>query len=281
MKSLQFRRVTRFSLRTLFLLMTALAVWLGIHVRQTKLQKQSVAAISDYGGWVRYDFRFSSGEYSHKDFDPQASSIVPRWALDKLGVDFFHSVVQVNLNYSTDTGVRQENYNPSDEALQHLSGLPNLRVLLLSDTQARDESLRHLARLKKLEHLYMWDVSKVSDAGVAHLRNLRNLKYIHISSSKITDESLAVFGKMPKLEGLSLQFNSFSDAGLDHLSPLSGLTHLAVCGRRSRRNPITDAGLKHLEGLQGLESLLVQNTNVTTKGVESFLQAVPRCKVTR
>ncbi len=64
-----------------------------------------------------------------EDFDPKAESAVPKWLLDRLGLDFFYSVVQVNLNYSEDGGKREENHNPTDEALQRLANLPNLRVL--------------------------------------------------------------------------------------------------------------------------------------------------------
>ena len=279
MKLSRLRRMFRFSIRTLLLVTTVFGIWFGIHVHRTDVQRRSVAAIRDYGGWVRYDFQFPSSEYSYKGFDPNAESRVPRWILDRLGEDFFHSVVQVNLNYSEDSGTRQENDNPSDEALQHLPGLPNIRVLLLSDTQAGDASLRHLARLKKLERLYMWDVNEVSDAGVAHLSNLRNLNYIHLSTSRITDESLQVFGNLPKLRGLSLQFNHFSDDGLEHLAKLTELENLWVCGRRGEGNGITDAGLEYLAGLRNLKELGVQNTQVTVDGLKSFRKAVPNCQI--
>ncbi len=125
------RRLFQFRLRTLLVLLTALSVWLGLHVRSVRMQQDVVQAIHDYGGWIRYDFQFPSGQFSHKDFDPKAESAVPKWLLDRLGLDFFYSVVQVNLNYSEDGGKREENHNPTDEALQRLANLPNLRVLLL------------------------------------------------------------------------------------------------------------------------------------------------------
>jgi hypothetical protein len=279
MKLPRFRSLFRFSVRTLLLIVTAVAVWLGLHVHKTRVQQQSVKAVREYGGWVRYDFQFPSGKFSHKDFDPKAESNVPQWLLDRLGIDFFHSVVQVNLNYSEDSGAREENDNPSDEALQYLPGLPNLRVLLLSDTQASDASMRHLASLKRLEQLFMWDVRNVTDAGAAHLGKLRNLRYIHLSTSQITDESLRVFAGMPNLDGLSLQFNYFTDEGVKRISQLKRLESLWVCGRRDRANPITDAGLKELEKLRNLTELGIQHTQVTGKGIESFEKAVPNCRV--
>ena len=161
------RRFFRFSLRTFLILVALIGVGLGVHLHRAKTQQAAVEAIRDYGGWVRYDYQFPTAEFDHTDFDPEATSPVPRWLLDAVGIDFFHSVVQVNLNYTTDGGMRMENHNPSDEALQHVGKLPEVRVLLLSETQATDESLRHIGRLRKLEMLYMWDAVKVSDDELA------------------------------------------------------------------------------------------------------------------
>jgi internalin A len=281
MKVRGWRNFFRFRLRTLLLAFTAVSVWLGFHVHSTRMQRQSAASIEQYGGWIRYDFQFPSGEYSYKNFDPKARSPAPEWLLDRLGVDFFHDVVQANLNYSEDSGKREENHNPSDDALQYLRGFPDLRVLLLSDTQASDSSMQYLAGLNKLEYLFMWDVTNVSDAGVAHLRGLKRLRYIHLSSSQITDKSLADFASLPEIEGLSLQFNHLTDEGLEDVARLEQLTTLWVCGESERKNRITDAGLKRLENLKMLTQLGIQNTEVTPHGIEEFLQAVPGCKISQ
>lgn len=271
----------RFRLRTLLLVFTAVSIWLGFHVQSTRLQRQSAAAIAEYGGWLRYDFQFPAGDYSHKGFDPKARSRVPNWLLERLGVDFFHDVVQVSLNYSEDSGKREENKNPSDEALQYLRGFPNLRVLLLSDTQASDSSMRHLTGLSRLEYLFMWDATAVTDAGVAHLRELKRLRYIHLSSSQITDKSLAVFAKLPDVKGLSLQFNHFTDDGLERVARLEELESLWVCGKVDRENKITDVGLKRIVTLKHLTTLGIQHTEVTSQGVDEFSRAVPGCKILR
>ncbi|MGI9457216.1 MAG: hypothetical protein ACR2NU_11690 [Aeoliella sp.] len=273
------KRLFRFRLRTLLVVVTALSVWLGFHVRATRLQKEAVQAVQNYGGWVRYDYQFPSGVFSHSDFDKKAQSGIPIWILERAGVDFFHSVVQVNLNYTNDGGGRQENHNASDDALQHLQGFPNLRILLLADRQATDSSMKHLARLKKLERLYMWDVSEVGDAGVAHLSDLLELRYIHLTTSRITDLSLRVFAELPKLEGLCLQYNHLSDEGLILLAESRKLEELWVCGENDRENEITDAGLRSLDKLTNLTEFGVQHTHVTADGMEAFLQAHPGCRI--
>lgn len=273
------RKMFRFRLRTLLLLVTIASIWLGLYVRSFEKQRKVVAAIQKYGGWVHYDFQYPTGDYSPWAFDSKARSPVPTILLEKLGVDFFHNIVDVNLSYSEDSGQREENSNRSDAALQILPALPKLRLLALQESQVSDESMRYLAELKNLEYLYMWDVHSVTDAGVAHLKDLSHLHYVHLSSSQITDRSLEVLGQLPKIEGLALQFNNFTDEGLVHLQHCTQLTDLWLCGKEHTQNGITDAGLKRLEGLVNLTRLGMSNTQVTSEGLQAFSTAVPACKV--
>lgn len=276
---MSYKNLIRFRLRSLLVLSAVFSIWLAIHVTSTRHQKEAVKAIQGYGGWVRYDFQYPSGLYSHKDFDPKAGSWVPLWALDLLGIDFFHAVVHVSLNYSEDSGTRQENDNRSDEALQHLPMLPKLRTLLLQDTQVTDSSMLHIGQLTNLENLLMWDAIRVSDKGTTYLRPLKKLKYIHLSNSQITDKSLKVFGELSRLEGLALQFNCFSDEGLKHLDKLRCLKTLWVCGPENRSNDVTDHGLALLAERHNLSCLGMQNTKVTVDGIASFSERFPNCEI--
>lgn len=276
---MKLRQLFRFRLRTLLVVFTITSIWLALHVTSTHRQQDAVKAIREYGGWVRYDFQYPSGQFSSNDFDSKAKSWVPQWALNRLGVDFFHGVTFVSLNYSGDSGTRAENGNLTDDALKHLPKLPKIRVLLLSDTQATDSSMPHLAALSKLEYLYMWDAIRVSDIGTANLQPLKKLKYIHLSSSQITDKTLQVLGELPRLEGLSLQFNDFSDEGLQHLDKLPDLKSLWVCGPEQSANGITDKGLDILAERHNLTRLGVQNTKVTDLGLASFEEKFPKCQI--
>ncbi len=274
-----FRVRPRFGLRALLVLTTIIAVWLAIHLQRTTTQREAVQAIREYGGWVRYDYQFPSGSYGDKDYDGKALPTVPVFLIQRLGIDFFQSVVQVSLNYSVDSGSRLTNDNQSDAALKLLPSFPKLKVLLLSDHQASDDGLKYVGELRQLEYLYMWDVAAVSDAGVAHLASLHRLKYVHLSTSQITDKSLTIFAGMPRLEGLSLQFNHFTDKGVMQLTGLARLKSLWVCGREDRSNAISDSSLKEIEKLQSLVELGIQNTDVTPAGIARLKIALPGCKV--
>ena len=262
------------------LLFAVVAVWFGFHISRARAQRTAVAAIREYGGCAHYDFHFPEDDYRPYEFYSVGQSDMPSWLIDWFGVDFFHSVVQVNLNCPEGTHNYLIDDSASDNVLQYLPAFPKLKVLLLGNLQARDDSLRHVSQLTQLERVYMWNVQEVSDAGASQLANLKQLRSLHISGSKITDESLAVFGSFPLLEELSLQFNDFTDDGLKQLVGLKRLKSLWICRRAGDRpNSITDAGMRSLIGLTQLEELGIQDTAVTAAGVQQLAKELPKCKV--
>src|SRR5687768_2956799 len=115
------RRWLQFSLRTFLVLLTVFGVWLGLHVRSARNQKESVEAIRRLGGWYYYDFQNYDPKTSKVDL--QAEPWAPKWLLAYLGDDFFHDVVMVNMNYNDDTGKRLDNNQLTDEILPHLEGV--------------------------------------------------------------------------------------------------------------------------------------------------------------
>jgi len=283
------RRLARFNLRFFLIAIAIFCLSTSILVYRSSDQKRAVAAIRDFGGWVRYDFQFVDG-----DFDNQRESWVPELLMEKLGIDFFHSVKEINLVYSNDQGGRQDNDNIKPAPLDQLQRLPGLERLYLHQTQATDDNLIHVGKLKRLKTFYVWDAFSVSDIGVAHLARLKNLEQIHLTKSKITDESLRVFGKMPKLKRLTLQFNELSDQGVKHLAQLDELESLWICGKKADTefedendnregshsdNQITDASLAVLGSFKNLKTLGIQATRITPQSVEEFQTKNPGCKI--
>lgn len=265
------KRFLRFRLKTLLALVTLLSLYLGWHVYSTNRQKQAVGAIRNLGGWVYYDFQIVDDK-----FDPNGQSWVPERIRSRLGVDFFHSVVQVNMVYNDDGKARLDNNQTSGDAMRYVGQLKDVEVLLLKEGQATDENLQYVAGLPRLRRLYMWDAANVSDFGIQQLGKLKNLKYVHCSEARLTDVSLDVFGRMPQLDGLSLQGNRFTDLGLERLKSLSNLNSLWI-GRGETR--ITDVGLKHVYGLKKLREFDVQGSPITMSGLQELQKAIPRLKV--
>jgi len=290
-------KLRSFSLRLFLFAITLFCVWLAFHTQRCQRQRAAVTAIKNYGGWIRYDF-----QYRNKKFGSENSSWVPKPVLDLLGVDFFHSVVDVNLVCSEDSGKREDNPATDLAPLALVADLSKVKTLMLQSTQVDNDSLKHVARINRLKTLYMFNVENISDEGVTHLAGSKNLESILLTNASITDDSLETFATMPNLKELTLQFNRFSDNGIKHLLPLKNkLETLAVCGPEIRResnwtlkdiqnlpkdywdplppNDITDATLEFLLDFERLSLLEIQNSRITNQGLLDFQQKRPSCDV--
>jgi|SRR6185437_11269524 len=106
------RRYLTFSLRTLFILLTVFAVWLGVVVRRAAEQREAVKAIEALGGYVIYDGQAPSGDAKR----PAGSA----WLRRTVGDDFFRDACKAGFDYSP----------------------PNSDIL---------KAIRHLKRLRKLD----------------------------------------------------------------------------------------------------------------------------------
>jgi hypothetical protein len=197
-------------------------------------ERKAAQAIRDLGGWYQLD-------------DEQR-------------------VAEVNMVYhKTQEGVRYDNKDfGTDEALRQVPAFPRLQRLFLQKQQANDEALGSLTGLKDLRILMLWDADLVSDAGIQRLAVLDKLENLHVGGGRLSDASLKVLARLPRLTRLSLQGHSLSDDGLKNLTAMRQLRALYV-GMSQRE--ITDAGLRHLAGLKDLEELDLQSARLTDEGV--------------
>ena len=251
--------MTRVSIRVMMLIVLIVALLLGWQVNKVRQQREAVAAVKRYGGWVHYDYEFVNGTLTSGQ-SPSGAAL----ARKTLGDEFFQNVRQVSLVYDNSTGKRFENSNvqPCDGLLKQISGLPGLKELLLTNTQATDEGLRSIGKMTGLEVLYIWDGKSVTDAGVSHLANLRNLKTIHINRSNLSNDSLVLLSGLPSIESLSLQANYFSDEGLARLHGEDRLKQLFIGLGHGR---ITDEGMVYLRDFKRLKTLDLQYSEVTRR----------------
>jgi hypothetical protein len=105
------KRFLRFSLRTLLILITVLAVWLGSKMSAARRQKEAVETMLNSGATLQYDYQMKrrvpttgpfvpNGHVGVKlpefTFDSNAPLPGPAWLRTKLGDDYFCTVVAVN-----------------------------------------------------------------------------------------------------------------------------------------------------------------------------------------
>ena len=104
---------------------------------------------------------------------------------------------------------------------------------------------------------------------LALLRNMPRLEVLNLRGGLTGDELLAGMGRMP-IRYLSLQGTRVTDAGLPHLSRLTGLKELILSD-----TDISDEGLIHLHGLSTLNQVVLDGTRTTRTGISRLREALP------
>ena len=150
------RRWFQFSLRTLFVLVTVLCVWLAMTANRARKQREAVAAIEAMGGTVYYDYQIDSTVTFLRRAKPDGQ----KWLRELIGKEYFVSVYGVNFR----------NTRVTDSDLEHMKMmLTNLQWLNLESTQVTDAGLEHLKGLTKLVLLDIRN-THVTDEGVKKLQ---------------------------------------------------------------------------------------------------------------
>lgn len=277
----------RFSLRTLLLIFTVFAVWLGLIVSRAKKQKVAVDTITKLGGSVYYDYHIHKqgtkltvpGGRSVDEFGSimtwgpgtitignernsylvgqalATPSPVPKWLSRLVGEEMFVKVIAVHLN----------DQRLTDGDMQCLEGLPDIRVLKLSGTSITDQALVHMSGLRKLEELTLNGTS-IEGPGLAHLQHLPRLEDLELSGTRITDDGLDQIAAPQSLSTINLDSTSVSDAGLAYLQHANRLTVVSLL-HTNVRGP----GLRHLNGAR-IEVLLLAHTPVEEEGLSCLAE---------
>lgn len=208
----------QFSLRTLLLAMVTLATLLGVfamRLERARKQAAAVVAIQRLGGTITYDFECKPASRYGLEFVTGSKSPVPTWLIDRLGLDFFHSVVNVDLNqrFLGDEDIkklpdfpnllglnlrRSQMGNSGAAAIAHYQSLKSLNLVM---SEIGDTGLKEIATLKSLQVLNL-DQTRLSDSGLAHIAKLRDLRELTISNNPISDDGSEVWLRLPSSKSL-------------------------------------------------------------------------------
>ena len=251
-------RYFRFSLRTFIVALTSVAILAGIHTQRVRTQRELAAEIQ---GHIYYDYLIPTGNL--EDFDANADSRVPRFLLDHLGVDFFHSIVGVSTRVGAGPNERNPSVQDNEVSLAQLAQLADLRMLLITAERVRDRDLSALQRLKDLEQLQLSKAHHLTDAGVEEIVKNKNLRYLRIDHSRITDKAVSILAGLPNLESLYLQHNAITSDALAQLRGLKKLTRLCL-----RDTEIDDLGMVHVASLVNLEVLAIDDCDISSAGLK-------------
>ena len=126
------RRWKTISLRGSLLLVLAIALWLGWVVNKARQQREAVAALQKFGGFVHYDWEFVNGPVkvprgnllwkpTWGTLTPGRRPWAPDWMRRALGDEYFQSLAHVSLYVDIKKGVADAtwvNMGPADDALR-------------------------------------------------------------------------------------------------------------------------------------------------------------------
>ncbi len=150
----------QFGIRSLLVLTVAVAVpfsWLAVEMKKAREQEwvaDEIAEIPRVAGQpvVLFDWQFDASGFV-EDAQPPG----PRWLRELLGYHFLSDVVW------------ESSVEFDDAKLEHLKGLTQLKVLILSGSRVTDAGLQYLTGLGQLQELYLQDTD-LTDAGVTKLQ---------------------------------------------------------------------------------------------------------------
>ncbi|MCR9117420.1 MAG: hypothetical protein NXI22_10795 [bacterium] len=177
----------------------------------------------------------------------------------------------------------------TDDAMEAIKGLTNMKVLGIDDTGISDAGLVHIENFDQLQEFYAFRCPDITNDGVAHLTPLTNLKRIRLRATSINsgcaehliglpqlaildlsetyvgDDGLAELKKITSLKDLNLWHTDITDAGLEHVAEMTQLTSLNLDD-----NQVGDAGIEQLSPLVNLTFLHLGKTNVSDSSVETI-----------
>ncbi len=266
------------SIRGMLLLVLAIALWLGWVVHKARQQREAVAALQKFGGFVHYDWEFALGPVkvpqgnlmwmpSWGKFTPGGKPWAPDWMRRAIGDEYFQSIAHVSLYVDITKQVADStwvNIGPADDALRKLTTQTRVRTLQIGGDQVTDENLSYVGQMTGLEELSIEWAFHLTDKGFLQLSGLKRLRILDVGRSKMTDASLAAIGKLTNLEELRIGGAGFSDRGLAQLKGLSRLKYLSL-GEGNQQ--ITDAGFEFLKSMKELEQIDLGSWHVSDGGI--------------
>ncbi|KAI9487380.1 MAG: hypothetical protein EXX96DRAFT_628159 [Benjaminiella poitrasii] len=151
-----------------------------------------------------------------------------------------------------------------DGVLSRLKDLPLEHLDLSGFLNITDEGVQYIACMKQLRYLSL-DGTKITDEGVALLKDLIELESLYLDRTSVTNMGILKLKELTKLHTLSLCHTTITNALLKLLGNFEQtsftrclrILNLAQCGS------ITDKGVRGLTGMVNLTYLNLDHTNVS------------------
>jgi hypothetical protein len=148
----------------------------------------------------------------------------------------------------------------TDQSMVHLAKLKKVEELSLAHTRISNTGLKYLSELP-LRGLNLTNTNIDSD-GLKEIAKLKNLGYLNLSDTDVDDEGLRLLAGLADLSDLNLSATKVTDRGLPLL-----LTHQPMWKLVLLNTNVTDSGMNSVAKLKNLECLDLDSTAVTIVGL--------------
>ena len=159
----------------------------------------------------------------------------------------------------------------TDEHLESICELTNLRTLMIVTDLLSEDALDHMRRLPMLGGLYMSGSGRLDETKLLELPVFEQLVELHVQNTTepcrdwITDKTLEAVTQHPRLKSLALSGTAITNRGLLLLGEDSKLEYLSVANTK-----IDDDGLENLHNIASFERFAAYSTRITDDGLEDL-----------
>jgi Leucine-rich repeat (LRR) protein len=185
----------------------------------------------------------------------------------------------------------------TDQSFSALSGMTKLKEFDIFRTRAGNDALGAISGATDMSKMKLRDCSITTKGIVEHIGKFQNLTALDLSETTIKDAAIAEIGKLPRLEDLNLWHTRVTGSGLaaltssklkrlnlddtiigdgaiEHLAKIETLEFLHI-----GKTAVTDEKLGELAKLKNLKDLILTNTSLSKKAVESLQGKLPKTNI--
>lgn len=234
----------RYSLASFLILLTTLAIALGLWSASARRQAAAVAKLESFGIAVNYNGKLED-------------SSAPEWLREQLGIHYFLSVVGVRVNdYRVGRKMNPQPVEHIRQAVAAMRNLPHQKTIYFAHSGIEDAHLAELAPLaNRIEEITFNEFhnSELTGAGLEHLAGWPVLRSVDFWVSDFDAQSLRFLRELPALKHV----------GVHGPLELASFKHLAACPRletiRIAESRFDGRWLAELRRLPALQSVSLAN----------------------
>jgi len=243
------RRWLQFSLRSLFIACTVIAIACGTFIQHIRTQRQAVGEIRSLGGSVGYEANW-------------LGHLLPGSIRQRLGEDACGSVVLVNLQYRTiDRRIVTLTGDELDRVVRAISRLPHVSRLWLQLLDLDDDDLARFAPLRNIEELYINDPSnfKLKGTKLECFAGWTQLRSLDITSGLNETLDLEPLASLPNLTRLGIGPGMLNEKAFKDIAKIKSLQTLGLF-----QCAFDGEYVRHLQRLRNLGTLALHNTGLAS-----------------